>query len=54
MNSFDNFPIEYQFQKRFKRLKRMQIEDSDGEEEEDGGMDRENIAKQLFDGEEVI
>lgn len=32
----------------------MQIEDSDGEEEEDGGMDREKIANQLFDGDEVI
>lgn len=30
----------------------MQIEDSDGEEE-DSGMDRENIANQLFDGEDV-
>lgn len=41
------------FKKRFKRLKRMQIEDSDGEEDDDGGMDREKIANQLFDGDEV-
>lgn len=31
----------------------MQIEDSDAEEEEDGGMDREKIANQLFDGDDV-
>lgn len=31
----------------------MQIEDSDGEEQEDPGMDREVIANQLFDGEDV-
>lgn len=30
----------------------MQIEDSDGEED-DPGMDREQIANQLFDGDEV-
>lgn len=30
----------------------MQIEDSDAEEDE--GMDRENIARELFDGDEVI
>lgn len=41
-----------EFQKKFKRLKRMQIEDSDAEEDE--GMDRENIARELFDGDEVI
>lgn len=27
----------------------MQMEDSDAEEEDDGGMDREKIANQLFD-----
>lgn len=27
----------------------MQMEDSDAEDEEDGGMDREKIANQLFD-----
>lgn len=27
----------------------MQMEDSDGDEDEDGGMDREKIANQLFD-----
>lgn len=31
----------------------MQIEDSDAEDEEDGGMAREKIANQLFDGDEV-
>lgn len=31
----------------------MQMEDSDAEEEEDGGMDREKIANQLFDGDDV-
>lgn len=45
---FRNFSI---FQKRFKRLKRIQNEDSDAEEDE--GMDRDEIAKQLFDGDEV-
>lgn len=39
-------------QKRFKRLKRA-VEDSDGEEEEDPGMDRDVIANQLFDGDDV-
>lgn len=31
----------------------MQIEDSDAEEEENSGMDREAIANQLFDGDDV-
>lgn len=31
----------------------MQLEDSDAEDEEDGGMDREKIANQLFDGDDV-
>lgn len=31
----------------------MQLEDSDAEGEEDGGMDREKIANQLFDGDDV-
>lgn len=31
----------------------MQIEDSDGEQEEDAGMDRDVIANQLFDGDDV-
>lgn len=31
----------------------MQIDDSDGEEEEDSGMDREKIANQLFEGDDV-
>lgn len=39
-------------QKRFKRLKRA-VEDSDGEQEEDPDMDREVIANQLFDGDDV-
>lgn len=30
----------------------MQVEDSDGEQEEEG-MDRDNIANQLFDGDDV-
>lgn len=40
-------------QKRFKRLKRMQIEDSDDEGAADDGMDREVIANQLFEGDDV-
>lgn len=31
----------------------MQIEDSDGEEEADEGMERDVIANQLFDGDDV-
>lgn len=56
MQIFDiqqTFSYLYPRQKRFKRLKRMQMEDSDAEEEEDGGMDREKIANQLFDGDDV-
>ncbi|XP_031627743.1 transcription elongation factor SPT6 isoform X2 [Contarinia nasturtii] len=48
----ENLGVKVQRRKRFKRLKRMQIEDSDGEEEEDSGMDREKIANQLFDGDD--
>lgn len=31
----------------------MQIEDSDGEQEEDAAMERDVIANQLFDGDDV-
>lgn len=31
----------------------MQIEDSDAEDDENSGMDREAIANQLFDGDDV-
>lgn len=31
----------------------MQIEDSDGEQEEDPAMERDVIANQLFDGDDV-
>lgn len=31
----------------------MQIEDSDGEQEEDVAMERDVIANQLFDGDDV-
>lgn len=31
----------------------MQIEDSDGEQEEDAAMERDTIANQLFDGDDV-
>lgn len=44
----ENLGVKVQRRKRFKRLKR-QMEDSDAEDEEDGGMDREKIANQLFD-----
>lgn len=46
--SQSNRPI----QKKFKRVKRMQIEDSDNEEE-DKGMDRDAIANELFDADDV-
>lgn len=43
----------YHKQKRFKRLKQIQVEDSDGEQEVDEGMERDTIANQLFDGDDV-
>lgn len=41
-------------QKRFKRLRRIQEEESDGEDDHvDEGLAREAIAEQLFDDDEV-
>lgn len=37
-------------QKKFKRLRRIQDDESDGEQQEDDGLDREVIAEQLFVG----
>lgn len=37
-------------QKKFKRLRRIQDDESDGEQHEDDGLDREVIAEQLFVG----
>ncbi|XP_055297233.1 transcription elongation factor SPT6 isoform X2 [Sitodiplosis mosellana] len=48
----ENLGVKVQRKKRFKRLKRMQIEDSDDEGEDDSNKDRDNIANQLFDGDE--
>lgn len=38
-------------QKRFKRLRRIQDDESDGEDNIDEGLAREAIAEQLFDEE---
>lgn len=43
------------FQKKFKRLRRIQDEDSDDEDQQqvDRGLEREQVAEQLFDEEDV-
>lgn len=46
----ENLGVKVKRQKRFKRLKRN--DDSDGEQEMDEGVERENIANQLFDGDQ--
>lgn len=42
------------FQKRFKRLKRIQAEESDDEQEAEQGHERDAVATELFEGSDNV
>ena len=46
--------MNFVLQKRFKRLRRIEDVDSDAEEKEDDGVDRDAIAGQLFEGSDGV
>lgn len=49
----ENLGVKVQ-RKRFKRLRKIQDEESDGDEPQDDGLDREVIAEQLFVGSDDV
>ncbi|XP_037939474.1 transcription elongation factor SPT6-like [Teleopsis dalmanni] len=50
----ENLGVKVERGKRFKRLRRIQDEESDGEEHVDEGLAREAIAEQLFDEDDEL
>ncbi|CAD7091358.1 unnamed protein product [Hermetia illucens] len=46
----ENLGVKVERRKRFKRLRRIQDEESDGEDDADEGMEKEAIAGELFEG----